>query len=493
MKRPLLLAVSILSAQLFHSGCEKKEVITIEQPNACFTVHINRDGHLISDQPPSNFPDSAFYFKNCSDSSDAITYLWNFGDGSTSTERNPIHRYPQKGKYDVSLIVNKNNGAFDTAHAVVLVAIGQKNISLGTDYHTRPVDIAPTGEDTFLLLGESDRAGTYDDLPSCFLMEIDSELNWKKTKTFPTSTRFNSMLQASDGNYILTGTTGGRERFNELAKMTEKGNLLWTKPITADDHFFYAKQTSDGGYLVTGTRAIPQSNGYDRPYALIVKTDPNGNKQWEKVLNTAEVEIGESGSIIADEDGIVVAGIKMSVATETGYCYYCDSVMIAKYTNAGELLWKNTVGLGIHHMGGTRLSRIPGGNYIITNGRALFFFSPSGIFENRKLLDYATEVNMVTTDNKILLLQSRYSNGYNTNILKLDQNGLFQWDSFFNGSRRLENGGASCCSSTYPVAAHPMKNGGNILLGRRTDAREDNSGYYDSIILLQLDNEGNPL
>lgn len=36
-------------------------------------------------------------------SSDAKTYLWNFGDGTTSTEANPIHRYNSKGVYAVTL------------------------------------------------------------------------------------------------------------------------------------------------------------------------------------------------------------------------------------------------------------------------------------------------------------------------------------------------------------------------------------------------------
>ncbi len=34
-----------------------------------------------------------------------ISWLWNFGDGSTSTEQNPTHSYAQGGSYDVSLTV----------------------------------------------------------------------------------------------------------------------------------------------------------------------------------------------------------------------------------------------------------------------------------------------------------------------------------------------------------------------------------------------------
>jgi len=37
-------------------------------------------------------------------------YLWDFGDGTTSTEKNPIHVYPDEGKYTIRLTVISPNG-----------------------------------------------------------------------------------------------------------------------------------------------------------------------------------------------------------------------------------------------------------------------------------------------------------------------------------------------------------------------------------------------
>ncbi|MCL2510980.1 MAG: PKD domain-containing protein [Bacteroidales bacterium] len=39
-------------------------------------------------------------------SMNAITYLWDFGDGTTSTEKNPVHTYTQEGYYTVTLSVD---------------------------------------------------------------------------------------------------------------------------------------------------------------------------------------------------------------------------------------------------------------------------------------------------------------------------------------------------------------------------------------------------
>ena len=47
-------------------------------------------------------------------------FLWNFGDGTTSTEENPAHIFPYAGDFVVSLTASRE-GASDTAQQIVLV------------------------------------------------------------------------------------------------------------------------------------------------------------------------------------------------------------------------------------------------------------------------------------------------------------------------------------------------------------------------------------
>ena len=52
---------------------------------------------------------------NTTGGSSNYTYLWDFGDGDTSSQANPVHFYSDTGKFTVQLIVNDDLGFADTA------------------------------------------------------------------------------------------------------------------------------------------------------------------------------------------------------------------------------------------------------------------------------------------------------------------------------------------------------------------------------------------
>ncbi len=52
---------------------------------------------------------------------DTFTYLWNFGDGTLSTQQNPAHAYPDNGIYAVTLTVTDDDGGIGTDTTMVAV------------------------------------------------------------------------------------------------------------------------------------------------------------------------------------------------------------------------------------------------------------------------------------------------------------------------------------------------------------------------------------
>ena len=52
-------------------------------------------------------------------SPDVVSYFWDFGDGGTSTDRDPNHRYADSGYYQVMLVVTNEFGCTDTAFEII--------------------------------------------------------------------------------------------------------------------------------------------------------------------------------------------------------------------------------------------------------------------------------------------------------------------------------------------------------------------------------------
>ena len=68
-------------------------------------------------------------------SSGTVTrWLWNFGDGGTSTQQNPVHQYQDTGYFDVQLIV-WNNGCADTIRFIHYIHINPPIANFGATFN----------------------------------------------------------------------------------------------------------------------------------------------------------------------------------------------------------------------------------------------------------------------------------------------------------------------------------------------------------------------
>ncbi len=86
------------------STMTKKMVTVYGVPKADFSIR----------EAVVNVPGDPVYVANFS--VDATTYLWDFGDGTTYTDKNPVHYYQEPGVYSITLIAANEWGCADTLH-----------------------------------------------------------------------------------------------------------------------------------------------------------------------------------------------------------------------------------------------------------------------------------------------------------------------------------------------------------------------------------------
>ena len=106
-----------------------------------------------------------------------------------------------------------------------------------------------------------------------------------------------SIEQTADGGYIIGGHTksfGAGNKDVYLIKIDATGTVMWTQTYggSDDDMANSVVQGTDGGYLVTGDT---YDSGVDNDI-YILKTDPLGTVEWSKKYGTTEDDYGAQGT-----------------------------------------------------------------------------------------------------------------------------------------------------------------------------------------------------
>ena len=102
-------------------GCTEQMVFdinlfTLGNPSFNYDSFANTNYEILSINDPITF--------NNTSTGDALSYLWSFGDGNTSTDENPIHTYVNEGTYEATLTVQYSYGCSYVATMTLNVGKG---------------------------------------------------------------------------------------------------------------------------------------------------------------------------------------------------------------------------------------------------------------------------------------------------------------------------------------------------------------------------------
>ncbi|MCL0089248.1 hypothetical protein M1O54_02665 [Dehalococcoidia bacterium] len=138
-----------------------------------------------------------------------------------------------------------------------------------------------------------------------------------------------SVYQTACGGFIIAGETvslGAGARDFWLVKTDSEGNKEWSQTFGGPycDWAYSAQQTADGGFIIAGTT---WSFGDGEGDFWLVKTDPQGNKEWSRTFGgpgfdraTSVKQTVCSGFIIAGRTttltifrGVPIGGVPIGV------------------------------------------------------------------------------------------------------------------------------------------------------------------------------------
>jgi len=162
---------------------------------------------------------------------------------------------------------------------------------------------------------------------------------WNKTYGGANSEVARSVIQTSDGGYLLAGQTqsfgaGGTDFW--LVKTDSMGNMEWNKTYggTKNDIAFSVVETSDGGYVLTG-----RTNSFGLGIAdfWLIKVDSSGDHQWNKTYGGTGVDAARC-VVQTSDGGYILAGFTESFGAggQDGWLIKTDSM--------GNMEWNKTYG-----------------------------------------------------------------------------------------------------------------------------------------------------
>jgi len=175
--------------------------------------------------------------------------------------------------------------------------IGGKDVDGG-------LSLIQTSDGSYAITGATNSFGEASGDVYVVKLDANGNLQWTKTIGGPEIETGSSLIQTSDGGYAIAGHTksfGAGDWDVYVVKLDANGNLQWTKTIGGpkDDEGNSLIQTSDGGYVIAGYTKSFGAGDWD---VYVVKLDANGNLQWTKTIG-AKNKYSSKLSLIQTSDG----------------------------------------------------------------------------------------------------------------------------------------------------------------------------------------------
>ena len=191
--------------------------------------------------------------------------------------------------------------------------------------------VVQTSDGGYIIAGYTDSFGDGD--YDMYLVKTDAigDTEWTRTYGGSDNDCAYSVEQTIDGGYILAGYSGPYDYHDVyIVKTTSTGDVQWTKTYggVQNDEAYSVMQTADGGYFVAGYSESFDDGAWGDVYVL--KLNSSGDTVWTHTYGGIDVDIAYSAKQTTD-GGYILAGYTNS--------FYTGSIYLIKITAFGDVEW----------------------------------------------------------------------------------------------------------------------------------------------------------
>ena len=299
-------------------------------------------------------------------------------------------------------------------------------------------------DDGYVIAGNTSLFG--DEYSDVLLLKIDQKgiEKWTQTYDFSSTDRLNFIEKLPDGSFIMTGSSlSSINQSNDilLMKTDYLGNIMWSKTFgTNQEEIAHSLDIASDGSFSIVFEVLTLDNGAD---IGLIKTDNQGDSLWTQFYGGNQNDYGYS--ILCTDDGHLISGVTKSAGDNNG------DGMIIKTNSNGNLDWNYSYGGygtevfrssqqtsdgGYIAVGHTN-SYGAGNNDVFllkinSNGDSLWsnVYGGAGTDQGRHV------VQTINQGFAIFGYTDSYGElgGFNNWLLKVNSNGDLDWDRYYGGS-----------------------------------------------------------
>jgi len=240
-----------------------------------------------------------------------------------------------------------------------LLAVADPGDTLWTRRYGGPGDdraasVLQASDGTYLLAGYTDSYGSGGKDVWILKLNENGDTIWTRTYGGEDDDEARWIDQTNDGNFIVCGLTSSfsSDQYWDLwlLKISSDGDTIWTKTYgdqmtNWSDEGNCVKPTADGGYIVCGTSMGYDPYGWPKPRIYVVKTDSLGDSLWTRLyMADDELEYTSQCMQPTNDGGYIIAGTHKSYILDGG-----RDVYLLKINSMGDTLWSKIYSGGAHY------------------------------------------------------------------------------------------------------------------------------------------------